>query len=75
MAKIKILRLAEEPLWLQSSTIEAGLRVEISHEGTSMHVRFLEGHPAHARGMKHVTFGRWDYAVYDEDEPAKGAKK
>lgn len=69
MAKIKLLRLTSEPLFLHSSTIEAGKTVEMFREGSEVHVRFLEGHPVHARGMKHVSFGQWDYVVYDDEEP------
>lgn len=75
MARIKMVRLVEEPVFLQSASIEAGEKVEIASEGDNIHVRFLPGHQLHGR-IGHVVFRQWQYAILDDAEAKpKDAKK
>jgi hypothetical protein len=73
-SKVRLLRLVEEPPWLQSATLEASDRVQITREGIEVHVRFADGHPAAQRGFRHVVFGRLDFLVMADEEKAPARK-
>lgn len=75
MAKIKSVTIIDNMHWsiTNGGTIEASPgKVELSREGMSVHVRFLEASQMSKRLGMHVELGplAWKYCVFEDEPPA-----